>query len=102
MSNLSLAKAALRALREHGYAVAFFTPEQLQGVDPKYVENQLVGAGWETINVHGLQEYRVTYYEEDPSERIFYECQAMNSNHVVEQFEDEYPTARILAIELQD
>ena len=102
MSTLSIAQAAIRALKEHGYAVAIFTPEQLQGVDPQYVENQLVGAGWETINAHGLQDYQVTYYEEDESDRIHFNCQANNMNHVVEQFEDAHPFGHILAIELQD
>ena len=102
MSTLSIAHAAIRALKEQGYAVVVFPPEQLQGIDPQYVENQLIGAGWETINAHGLQEYQVTYYEEDESDQFHFNCQANNMNHVIEQFEDAYPFGHILAIELQD
>lgn len=101
MNIQTIAQAAVNALREHGFAVAVFSPDQLQGVDPQYVEKQLNAAGWEAVNAHGLQDYRVTYFEEDESERIFFNCQATNLNHVVEQFEDAYPAAQILAIELQ-
>ena len=40
---------ALKTLREAGYAVVVFNPEELAGVDPSTVEDILVERGWMTI-----------------------------------------------------
>ena len=40
---------ALKTLREAGYAVVVFNPEELAGVDPSTVEDILVERGWLTI-----------------------------------------------------
>ncbi len=101
MNTHVIAQAAIEALREQGFAVAVFTPDQLQGIDPEYVEAHLIESGWEVINAFGLQEYKVVYFTEDESEQFLFECQATDINHVIEQFEDAYPEASILAIELQ-
>lgn len=97
----AIAQSATQLLRDHGYAVALYSPEDLQGVDPQYAEKVLSQAGWEFINQNGLRDYRVTYFEEDDSECQLFECQASDMNHVVEQFEDAYPTAMIMAIEVK-
>lgn len=95
----AIAQAAVQALREHGYAIALYSPEDLQGVDPLYTEKVLSQAGWDFINQSGLRDFRVTYFEEDDSECLLFECQATDMNHAVEQFEDAYPSGRIMCIE---
>lgn len=98
----SLAKAAIEALKEHGYAVVVYSPTELEGADPQYVERVLNQAGWDYINTHSLRDYRVTYFEEDDSECLLFDCQATDVNHVVEQFEDAHPNGRIMAIEVRE
>lgn len=44
-------KKATSVLRERGFAITVFNPQELQGVDPKVVENQMVQAGNESIDV---------------------------------------------------
>lgn len=39
----------IEQLREDGYAVVIFTPEELSGADPERVEDCLVEAGWDII-----------------------------------------------------
>lgn len=40
----------LKALRHKGYAVVIFDPEELQGVKPRYVEDELVSQAWVIID----------------------------------------------------
>ena len=40
----------LRNMRERGFCVVVFTPEELEGVDPDYVEDKLLEFGWDVIN----------------------------------------------------
>jgi hypothetical protein len=40
---------ALRVLRGTGAAVIVFTPEELEGVEPKYVQDGLIEHGWVVI-----------------------------------------------------
>ena len=42
--------AALELLRDHGFAVAAFTPTELQGVKTKHVEDRMVEVGWDVID----------------------------------------------------
>lgn len=41
---------ALRELRDAGYAVAIFTPSELEGAPADQVENIMVGRGWSAIH----------------------------------------------------
>jgi hypothetical protein len=40
----------IEELRDLGYAVCIFTPEELKGAKPHKVEDELVSAGWEIID----------------------------------------------------
>ena len=42
-------------LRELGYAVVVFNPEELEGVDPSRIEDRMTELGWEVI--YNLAEY---------------------------------------------
>ena len=42
-------------LRNEGYAVIAWTPEELDGVDPRHVAHRLIELGWEVIE--DLKEY---------------------------------------------
>jgi hypothetical protein len=44
--------AAIKSLREKGYAVCVFSPEELRGADQDDVEQGLVVAGWDVIDAH--------------------------------------------------
>lgn len=44
------AMKAIRELRDLGYAVCIFTPEELNGAKPHKVEDELVSAGWDIID----------------------------------------------------
>lgn len=43
--------AALDFLRNEGFAVAVFCPTELQGVEPRHVEDNMVETGWLTIDM---------------------------------------------------
>jgi hypothetical protein len=40
----------IRELRDLGYAVCIFTPEELSGAKPHKVEDGLVSSGWDIID----------------------------------------------------
>jgi hypothetical protein len=40
----------LRAVRDRGFAVVIFTPEELQNVPPGKLEDDLIALGWDTID----------------------------------------------------
>lgn len=40
---------ALQLLRDAGFAVCAFDPEELEGVDPTHVEDRMCATGWDTI-----------------------------------------------------
>ena len=40
----------IRELRDLGYAICIFTPEELRGAKPHKVEDELVSAGWDIID----------------------------------------------------
>jgi hypothetical protein len=40
---------ALNELRDKGFAVVIFTPQELKGVDPTYVEGIMTQYGWDAI-----------------------------------------------------
>lgn len=42
---------ALDLLRNAGFAVCAFDPEELEGVDPERVEKRMVAAGWDAIEM---------------------------------------------------
>lgn len=42
----------INELRESGYAVVIFTPEELEGADPERVEDNLISSGWDIISIH--------------------------------------------------
>jgi len=44
------AMKAIRELRDLGYAVCIFNPEELNGAKPHKVEDELVSAGWDIID----------------------------------------------------
>jgi predicted nucleotidyltransferase len=96
-----IARAALEALREHGYAVAVVAPDDLNNIDPEIVEQRMQETVVNVINEQGLNDYMVTHYEDDPDEDQQFECQATDINAVVELFESRFPGNTIQGIELQ-
>jgi hypothetical protein len=42
---------ALDLLRNAGFAVCAFDPEELEGADPERVEERMVAAGWDAIEM---------------------------------------------------
>jgi hypothetical protein len=40
----------IRNLRSRGFAVIIWTPEELNGANPKYVQDGSIELGWEIIN----------------------------------------------------
>lgn len=42
--------AVIRALRDRGFAVIYWTPEELHGADPRDVEEWGIAAGHDIIN----------------------------------------------------
>jgi 2-iminoacetate synthase ThiH len=96
-----IARAALEALREHGYAVAVVAPDDLNNIDPEIVEQRMQETAVNVINEQGLNDYMVTHYEDDPDEDQQFECQATDINAVVELFESRFPGNTIQGIELQ-
>ena len=43
-------KKAIQELRNLGYAVCIFNPEELRGAKPHKVEDELVSGGWDIID----------------------------------------------------
>jgi len=43
--------AVLDGLRNRGYAVVVFTPQELRGAKARHVEDRLVERGWDAIDV---------------------------------------------------
>lgn len=41
---------AVRSLRDAGFAVCIFTPDELRGAKPGHVEDRLVERGWDVID----------------------------------------------------
>lgn len=41
----------IRALKDKGYAVVLFEPEELEGASPDRVEDRLIELGWDVISV---------------------------------------------------
>jgi hypothetical protein len=41
---------AVQKLREQGYAVIVWTPEELEGAPPRKVEDRSIELGWEVID----------------------------------------------------
>ncbi len=41
----------LRSLRERGYAVVLFSPEELGDTEPDQVEDYLIERGWDAIDM---------------------------------------------------
>lgn len=46
---------ALQELRNQGYAVAIFSPSELEGAPADEVENIMVGRGWSAIHDLGYK-----------------------------------------------
>lgn len=40
----------IRELKEEGYAIILFNPEELEGADSDRVEDRLIELGWEVIH----------------------------------------------------
>lgn len=96
-----IARAALEALREHGYAVAIVAPADLNGIDPELVEQRMRETAENVVNEQNLNDYLVTHYKDDPDEDQQFECQATDINAVVDLFENRFPGHTIQGIELQ-
>ena len=45
-------ECSIDELRDAGYAIVIFTPEELEGADPDKVEENLVSTGWDIISIH--------------------------------------------------
>ena len=96
-----IARAALEALREQGYAVAVVAPADLNGIDPELVEERMRESAENLLNEQNMHDYLVTHYEEDPEEGQEFTCQATDINAVVDLFESQFPGNTIQGIELQ-
>jgi hypothetical protein len=46
---------ALKLLRDAGFAVCAFDPEELEGINPDKVEQRMCAAGWDFIEAHTEQ-----------------------------------------------
>lgn len=57
MSDHNGAFDLLNKVRDLGFAVAAFTPEELCGAEPRAVEDQMVEAGWTTIEILATQPF---------------------------------------------
>lgn len=44
------AMEAILSLRDAGYVVSVFNPDELQGADPSTVEDMMVQRGWDAID----------------------------------------------------
>ncbi len=40
----------VKKLRDSGYSVVIFSPEELKGINLYYFEEELVGRGWEIVD----------------------------------------------------
>lgn len=96
-----IARAAIEALREHGYAVVTVAPDDMNGIDPEIIEQRMQETFLNTVNEQGLNNYLVTHFESDPDEDQQFECQATDINAVIELFESRFSGNTIQGIELQ-
>lgn len=96
-----IARAAIEALREHGYAVVTVAPDDMNGIDPEIIEQRMQETFLNVVNEHGLNNYLVTHFESDPDEDQQFECQATDINAVIELFENRFSGNTIQGIELQ-
>lgn len=42
---------AIQSLREKGYAITIWNPEELRGANPTYVEERQMEDGWDIISI---------------------------------------------------
>lgn len=96
-----IARAAIEALREHGYAVVTVAPDDMNGIDPEIIEQRMQETFLNVVNEQGLNNYLVTHFESDPDEDQQFECQATDINAVIELFEGRFSGNTIQGIELQ-
>lgn len=96
-----IARAAIEALREHGYAVVTVAPDDMNGIDPEIIEQRMQETFLNVVNEQGLNNYLVTHFESDPDEDQQFECQATDINAVIELFERRFSGNTIQGIELQ-
>lgn len=96
-----IARAAIEALREHGYAVVTVAPDDMNGIDPEIIEQRMQETFLNVVNEQGLNNYLVTHFESDPDEDQQFECQATDINAVIELFESRFSGNTIQGIELQ-
>ncbi len=96
-----IARAAIEALREHGYAVVTVAPDDMNGIDPEIIEQRMQETFLNVVNEQGLNNYLVTHFESDPDEDQQFKCQATDINAVIELFESRFSGNTIQGIELQ-
>lgn len=48
--------AVIDGLRDRGYAITIFNPDELRGADPRDVENVLCIKGWDAIDWYATEE----------------------------------------------
>lgn len=96
-----IARAAIEALREHGYAVVTVAPDDMNGIDPEIIEQRMQETFLNVVNEQGLNNYLVTHFESEPDEDQQFECQATDINAVIELFEGRFSGNTIQGIELQ-
>lgn len=86
-----VAQAAVNALREQGFAVVIVSPNELDGVDPVYMEQVLRSQISNILESHGLQTYQILYREEDTGSRSHFECDAVNMAQAINIFNEVHP-----------
>lgn len=48
--------AVINGLRDRGYAICIFNPDELRGADPWDIENSMCMKGWDAIDWYATEE----------------------------------------------
>ena len=89
----------VQALRDLGFAVAIWTPDELhEGVDISVLQDLMVERGSSYIDSTRLLSPFVVVLREDDLHSIKFACQAEDPEHAQEQAENAYPAATVLSV----
>ena len=89
----------VQALRDLGFVVAIWTPDELhEGVDISVLQDLMVERGSSYIDSTRLLSPFVVVLREDDLHSIKFACQAEDPEHAQEQAENAYPAATVLSV----
>jgi len=91
----------IEALRDRGFAVVVFTPEELQGAESGRVEDRLVELGWDVIETlsQELTQFCVVYRDAGYAPfRLGFNCWAKDADHAKEQCLNAYPSCEVIEV----